>query len=176
MSHFPRAKENFDKNNWSGKLQWLKKSIPEEFIIPSKEYYPFSRKQSTINLLVLTSGLYYKHIMIVNDDSSVINKWWVSLTDDITVVILDRNMFIILAIVQFLTSMLFLIKVKEVFSNKEGECIIWPVWSRFRVDRFIADNFFLALCTHSLHNLFPGWSDLATFCRLGYFLKAQPNF
>ncbi len=65
----------------------VKKSIPEEFIPPSKEYYPFNRKQSTVNLLVLTSGLYYKHITIVNDDSSVVNKWWVSLTDDTTVVI-----------------------------------------------------------------------------------------
>jgi hypothetical protein len=42
-----------------------------------------------------TSSLYYKHIMIINDDSSVINKWLESLTDDTTVVIYDRNMFII---------------------------------------------------------------------------------
>jgi hypothetical protein len=35
--------------------------------------------------------------MIVNDDSSIINEWRVSLTDDTRVVIYDRNMFIIQA-------------------------------------------------------------------------------
>ncbi len=40
---------------------------------------------------------YYKHIMIVNDDSRVVNKWWVSLTDDIRVIIYGRNLFIIQA-------------------------------------------------------------------------------
>jgi hypothetical protein len=30
----------------------------------------------------LTNGLYYKPIMIVNDDSSVVNKLETSLTDD----------------------------------------------------------------------------------------------
>jgi len=38
-------------------------------------------------------GLYYKHFTIVIDDCSVINKWWVSLTDDTRVVIHDRNVF-----------------------------------------------------------------------------------
>ncbi len=28
------------------------------------------------------SGMYFKNIMIVNDDSSIISKKWVSLTDD----------------------------------------------------------------------------------------------
>jgi hypothetical protein len=44
-----------------------------------------------------TSGLYYKHIAIVNDDPSIINKWWVSHTDDTRVIIYNRNMFIIQA-------------------------------------------------------------------------------
>ncbi len=42
-------------------------------------------------------GLYYKHIMIVNDDSSVISKWHSSLVDDGRVIIYDRNMFIIVS-------------------------------------------------------------------------------
>ncbi len=42
-------------------------------------------------------GLYYKHIKIVNDDSSVINKLQVSLTDYTRVIIYNRNLFIIQA-------------------------------------------------------------------------------
>ncbi len=42
-----------------------------------------------------SSALYYKHITIVNDDSSIVNKLGVSLTDDSRVVIYDRNMFIV---------------------------------------------------------------------------------
>ncbi len=76
----------------------------------------------------------------------------------------------------FLTSMLFLIKFNEVFSNKEGDCVIWPIWIRFRIDRFIDDKIVLALCMNFLHNLFPGWSDLATFCCLGYFFKGPAQF
>jgi len=45
----------------------------------------------------LTCGLYYKHITIINDDSSVISKWHLSLIDDARVVIYDRSMFIIQA-------------------------------------------------------------------------------
>ncbi len=39
------------------------------------------------------SGLYYKLIMIVNDDSRVVNKLEPSLTDDARVVIYDHHMF-----------------------------------------------------------------------------------
>ncbi len=41
--------------------------------------------------------MYYKHITIVNDDSSIINKIDASLTDDARVVIYDRHMFIVQA-------------------------------------------------------------------------------
>ncbi len=44
-----------------------------------------------------TSDLYYKHLMIVNDDSSVVNKFEVSLTDDARVIIYDCHMFIVQA-------------------------------------------------------------------------------
>ncbi len=42
-----------------------------------------------------TCGLHYKHIMIVNDDSSIINKFEASLSDDDRVVIYDCHMFIV---------------------------------------------------------------------------------
>ena len=45
-----------------------------------------------------TCGLYYKPMMIVNDDARVINKLEASLTDDASrVVIYDRHMFIVQA-------------------------------------------------------------------------------
>jgi hypothetical protein len=47
--------------------------------------------------LTYISGLYYKHITILNDDSSIINKWLKSLTDDSRIVIYNWNMFIIRA-------------------------------------------------------------------------------
>ncbi len=42
-------------------------------------------------------GLYYKPLTIVNDEARIINKLDASLTDDITVVIYDRHMFIVQA-------------------------------------------------------------------------------
>ncbi len=42
-------------------------------------------------------GLYYKPMMIVNDDSRVINKLETSLTDDARVIIYNRHMFIVQA-------------------------------------------------------------------------------
>ncbi len=44
-----------------------------------------------------TSGLYYKPIMIINDDSSIVNILETSVTDDASVVIYDRHMFIVQA-------------------------------------------------------------------------------
>ncbi len=43
------------------------------------------------------SGLYYKPMTIVNDDSRVINKLEASLNDNIIVVIYDCHMFIVQA-------------------------------------------------------------------------------
>jgi hypothetical protein len=42
-------------------------------------------------------GLYYKPMMVLNDDSRIINKLEASLTDDARVVIYDRHMFIVQA-------------------------------------------------------------------------------
>jgi len=43
------------------------------------------------------SGLYYKPMMIIKDDSRVINKLEASLTDNANVVIYDCHMFIVQA-------------------------------------------------------------------------------
>jgi hypothetical protein len=42
--------------------------------------------------------MYYKHITIVSDDSSTVNEFETSLTDDARVVIYYRHMFIVEAI------------------------------------------------------------------------------
>ncbi len=50
-----------------------------------------------LSLWVEHSGLNYKPMMIVNDDSWVVKKLEASLTDDARVVIYDRHMFIVQA-------------------------------------------------------------------------------
>jgi hypothetical protein len=50
-----------------------------------------------MTLTRMTNGLYYKPMMIVNDDSRVVNKLEASLTDDARVVIYNRQMFIVQA-------------------------------------------------------------------------------
>jgi hypothetical protein len=52
----------------------------------------------------LTCGLYYKHITIVNYNSSIVNKFGASLTDDARVVIYNCHMFIVQA-TAYLSSM-----------------------------------------------------------------------
>jgi hypothetical protein len=46
---------------------------------------------------------YYKHVMIINDDSSLISKWSLKLIDDSRVIIYDRLRFIIQATALTLT-------------------------------------------------------------------------
>ncbi len=43
------------------------------------------------------NGLYYKPMMIINDDARIVNKLDASLTDDARVVIYDHRMFIVQA-------------------------------------------------------------------------------
>jgi hypothetical protein len=50
-----------------------------------------------LNKSVMICGLYYKPMMIVNDDSIVIYKLEASLTDYAGVVIYDHHMFIVQA-------------------------------------------------------------------------------
>jgi hypothetical protein len=42
------------------------------------------------------TSLYYKHITVMDDDSSIINKFGASLTDD-AIIIYNRNMFTVQA-------------------------------------------------------------------------------
>ncbi len=42
-------------------------------------------------------GLYYRHIMVVNDESSIVNKFETSLSDDARVIIYNRHMFTVQA-------------------------------------------------------------------------------
>jgi hypothetical protein len=57
--------------------------------VPSKPLQP------SLMFVGKASGLYYKHIMIVNDAFNVINKFESSLTQDARVIIYDRHMFIV---------------------------------------------------------------------------------
>ncbi len=43
------------------------------------------------------SGMYYKHITIANDDSSIVNKFEASFADDARVIIYDCHMFMVQA-------------------------------------------------------------------------------
>ncbi len=69
-------------------------------------------------------GLYYKHITIINDNSSVFNKWQVSLTDNTRVIIYNRNMFIIQATVYFNVSIMFFLPVLFFLNEIIYFCII----------------------------------------------------
>ncbi len=48
----------------------------------------------------------YKHVMVVNDDSSVISKWSFKLSDDPRVIIYNRQRFMIQATVPIRTQKL----------------------------------------------------------------------
>ncbi len=50
---------------------------------------------SQLKFVHATNALYYKHITIVNDDSSAINKFGATFTDEARVIIYDRQMFIV---------------------------------------------------------------------------------
>jgi hypothetical protein len=52
-----------------------------------------------VELKLKLSGLYYKHVTIVNDDSSVVSKWNFKLIDNPRVIIYDRHRLIIQATV-----------------------------------------------------------------------------
>jgi len=57
----------------------------------------FAIEGSTVEGNMKNSGLYYKPMMIINDDSRVINKLETPLPDDARVAINDCHMFILLA-------------------------------------------------------------------------------
>jgi hypothetical protein len=51
----------------------------------------------SLPLVIALPGLYYKPMMIENDNAKVVNKLEASLTDDAGVIIYDRHMFIVQA-------------------------------------------------------------------------------
>jgi hypothetical protein len=76
------------------KLFFFVTEAPAKF---KKECFPLKPFQPSPIFVGKTGGLYYKHMTIVNDDSSVIGKWSPKRIDDTRVVICDQNMFIIQA-------------------------------------------------------------------------------
>ncbi len=58
------------------------------------------------------SGLYYKHVTIVNDDSSIVSKWSFKLIDDPRVIIYDHHRFIIQATGVNLIEIIFFVRQK----------------------------------------------------------------
>ncbi len=63
----------------------------------------------------LTSGLYYKHMTIVNYASSIVNKLEAFLTDDARVIIYDRHVFIVQATAISNKKLVLCFKVKKMF-------------------------------------------------------------
>ncbi len=63
-----------------------------------KTFYTLIKVLSPKSASASTSGLYYKHTMIINYTFSIINKLEALLTDDARVIIYDRHMFIVLDI------------------------------------------------------------------------------
>jgi hypothetical protein len=59
--------------------------------------YSGNKTLSLVSALLETSGLYYKPMTIINNDSRVVNKLETSLTDDARVVIYGCHMFIVQA-------------------------------------------------------------------------------
>ncbi len=74
--HWRRANSYPQEGHLSANLNY--KKIAAEFVLPS-------------------SGLYYKLILIVNDNSSIVSKWQASLIDDARVIIYNHKVFIIQA-------------------------------------------------------------------------------
>ncbi len=61
-------------------------------------------KITSSNKFNLLCGMYYKHMMIINDDYSVVIKWSFKLIDAARGVSYDRHMFIVQAAGQQLLS------------------------------------------------------------------------
>ncbi len=74
------------------------------------------------------SGLFYKHITIINYDSSIVSKFGASLTDDARAVIYDRHMFIVQTTGVFAICKYFLAK-SNIF--RQGESL-HPNWGTLK--------------------------------------------
>jgi len=69
-----------------------------------------------------TSGMYYKYMVIVNDDSGIIIKWSSKLIDATRGVIYDRHMFIVQAPGRWGSKLLFL-GLSEAMTERKLEAI-----------------------------------------------------
>jgi hypothetical protein len=58
-------------------------------------------------MLFISSGLYYKHVTIVNDASSGVKKLKASLNDAARVIIYDHHMFIVQATALYFSSLVY---------------------------------------------------------------------
>ncbi len=72
---------------------------------------------------ILICGLCYKHVTLVNDDSSIISKWSFKLIDAPRVIIYDRHRFIVLP-----TGLL---KGVSQELDQGGKVCLWPVLSTY---------------------------------------------
>ena len=81
---------------------------------PLAKYQIFTNNQLPVSA---TSGLYYKHIVIVNYNSSIINKFGASLIDDARVIIYDCHMFIVQETVSKTLRLIVSLRTNETFDN-----------------------------------------------------------
>ncbi len=92
------ATQSLSKTIWFLSWYWIPKEWGQEVfwmrVVFSKSLTIIAHNKSWVEK---SCGLYYKPIMTVNDDSTVINKLETSLTDDPRVVFYDGHMFIVLA-------------------------------------------------------------------------------
>jgi hypothetical protein len=73
----------------------------ETFYYVNSSIIQFDLIQKIVELTLEFSGLYYKHTMILNYSSSIVNKLEALLTDDARVIIYDHHVFIVQATTYF---------------------------------------------------------------------------
>jgi hypothetical protein len=64
-------------------------------VIISKVYSKVIISTVVVSCIAEVSGMYYKHITIANDDSSIVNNFEASFADAARVIIYDRHMFMV---------------------------------------------------------------------------------
>ncbi len=79
------------------KVVWAKFSTLTKAALLCVQWYGLYQHCPSLELKTRPSGLYYKHVTIVNYASSGVNKLKASLNEDARVVIYDHHMFIVQA-------------------------------------------------------------------------------
>ncbi len=105
-----------------------------------------------------SSGLYYKHVTIVNDDSSIVSKWSFKLIDDPRVISYDRHRFIIQA-----TGHSFLLNFLALHSGDNTR----DRWYNYQTTRLIPGN----QCCESHINDNKNWFSLLAMLCLPFWLS-----